>query len=405
MVPRPELTASERMASRVSPEDPTLRFMKDGTFHISIFEDLHFAEDDETDAKSRQVMSSILAVERTNFVVLNGDLVSGERTQKFNSSQYVVSAISPLVNEGYLWASAYGNHDSEINLDPKEDVFNTERRHRNCLTQSRVSGPEAGITNYYLPVFSHSAPNTSKPALILWFFDSKGGHYYQKSGEGGLSVKRRSWVDESVVEWFTSTKSKLKAEFGIVPSLAFYHIPVHAMLEYQQGGLHPHRNPGSNRESVNPQGTLGWSYDSQDMKFMKALVETEGLVAGFSGHDHLNDWCFKWDESLTEHGLTGNGMNLCYGRHTGYGGYGNLTRGSRQILLHEANLRDKTETWVRLEDGTISAHVTLNSTYSQDSYPAVTNSMGKKSIHVPDHLLSLFSLWVFFLIIWRSTPR
>lgn len=93
-----------------------------------------------------------------------------------------------------------------------------------------------------------------------------------------------------VVEWFTSTKSKLKAEFGIVPSLAFYHIPVHAMLEYQRGGLHPHRNPGSNRESVNPQGTLGWSYDSQDMKFMKALVETEGLVAGFSGHDHLNDW-------------------------------------------------------------------------------------------------------------------
>lgn len=95
-----------------------------------------------------------------------------------------------------------------------------------------------------------------------------------------------------VVEWFTETNTKLRKEYGkVVPSLAFYHIPAHAMLLGQQRGrLDPHLTPGANRERVNPQGTGDWKYDSQDVKFMEALLNTEGLIAGFSGHDHQNDW-------------------------------------------------------------------------------------------------------------------
>ncbi|OGE47456.1 hypothetical protein PENARI_c044G07091 [Penicillium arizonense] len=89
MVPGPNLKVSDRPGLKSPPEDRTLRFRKDGTFHIAVFEDLHFAE--------------------------------RERTLKSNYSKYVLSVISPLVNEGYLWASTYGNHDSEINLDPEED--------------------------------------------------------------------------------------------------------------------------------------------------------------------------------------------------------------------------------------------------------------------------------------------
>jgi hypothetical protein len=69
--------------------------------------------------------------------------------------------------------------------------------------------------------------------------------------------------------------------------------------------------------------------------------------------------------------LTGNGVNLCFGRRSGYGGYGNWMRGSRQILLNEKYSATKTETWVRLEDGSVSGKVTLNATYGQDEYPSV----------------------------------
>lgn len=72
--------------------------------------------------------------------------------------------------------------------------------------------------------------------------------------------------------------------------------------------------------------------------------------------------------------LTGNGLIMCFGRHSGYGGYGSWTRGSRQILLNESTLTTQTESWVRLEDGTISGQVTLNSTYGQDEYPVVADT-------------------------------
>lgn len=64
--------------------------------------------------------------------------------------------------------------------------------------------------------------------------------------------------------------------------------------------------------------------------------------------------------------LTGDGLNMCYGRRTGYGGYGDWARGSRQILLQENVPEVPVETWIRLEDGTDNGRMSFNSTYSQD---------------------------------------
>lgn len=75
--------------------------------------------------------------------------------------------------------------------------------------------------------------------------------------------------------------------------------------------------------------------------------------------------------------LKGDGIFLCFGRHSGYGGYGSWTRGSRQILLDERTLGSQTKTWIRLEDGTISGSITLNATYGQDSYPTVADTYTK----------------------------
>lgn len=90
---------------------------------------------------------------------------------------------------------------------------------------------------------------------------------------------------------------------------------------------------------------------------------------------------------------------MCYGRHTGYGGYGDLTRGGRQILLHQDNLKEDTETWIRLEDGSVQAHVTLNTTYGQDPYLGVTNGIGKVPTPADHSVLSW--LWVPIMMVWR----
>ena len=47
-------------------------------------------------------------------------------------------------------------------------------------------------------------------------------------------------------------------------------------------------------------------------------------------------------------------------------------RGGRQIVIDEAKLGDnEVDTWIRLEDGSVSGRITLNSTYGTDRYPIV----------------------------------
>lgn len=69
----------------------------------------------------------------------------------------------------------------------------------------------------------------------------------------------------------------------------------------------------------------------------------------------------------------GNGLNVCFGRHTGYGGYSEIMRGGRHIVVYENALGgdNAIETWNRLEDGEVSGRVMLNSTYGVDIYSRV----------------------------------
>jgi hypothetical protein len=153
--------------------------------------------DDKNDNETQKVMDTVLSSEDVQLVVLNGDLISGEATLASNSSSYIDRVVAPLVEHDLPWASTYGNHDSEANLDP-EEIFHREKNYTNSLTQRRVSGSTAGITNYYLPIFGHNASNDTTPAFILWFFDSQGGHYPMRKMENGTSIPRQDWVDDSV---------------------------------------------------------------------------------------------------------------------------------------------------------------------------------------------------------------
>ena len=82
----------------------------------------------------------------------------------------------------------------------------------------------------------------------------------------------------------------------------------------------------------------------------------------------------KWSQDLPNNSpANGNGLNLCFNRHSGYGGYSDWARGGRQIVIEEARFgKNVLDTWIRLEGGSISGRVSLNSTYGTDRYPAVT---------------------------------
>jgi hypothetical protein len=335
-----------------------------------------------SDVKSVKVINTILDVENPDLVVLNGDLITGENTHLENSTHYLDQIVAPLVERGVYWASTYGNHDCQFNLSRK-DLLERERTiyADYSMTKSMVNNPKAGVTNYVLPVYgSKSSGGDTAPRLLLWFFDSGGGNQFQKKDSKGATIPIPGLVDPSVANWFTATNAKLRSQYGkTIPSLAFVHIPIYAMAAFQQQGVDAHKEPGINDDDpLAPQAITNGTYTGKDIPFMQSLTATAGLKAIFSGHDHGDDWCFKWTGVLAGMSVRGNGMAVCFGRHSGYGGYGSWTRGARQIVLHENTLSKEVETYIRLEDKTVSGWVNLNATFGKDVYPAVKRTFTHK---------------------------
>ncbi|KAJ5475199.1 hypothetical protein N7539_008265 [Penicillium diatomitis] len=326
----------------------SLRFSEDGIFHISILEDLHFGENawdswgPEQDVNTVTVINRVLDKESPNLVVLNGDLITGENAFLENSTVYLDQMAGPLVDRGLAWASTYGNHNSSFNLS-RSDLLAREKRFANSRTEAMVSDHQAGVTNYYLPVYgsgAHHRERNDMPELLLWFFDSRGGVYYQKRDASGNEIPQPNWVDVSVVEWFQATNADLVQKHGKhIPSLVFVHIPINAALAVQtQHEVDSHKEPGINDDYPLAQQGQNWcasgeyggscSYAGQDELLMKALAQTHGVIGVFSGHDHGDTWCYKWDKAISGiRPVNEKGINLCFGSAYGLRGVRDLDSG------------------------------------------------------------------------------
>ncbi|KAG5951400.1 hypothetical protein E4U53_003185 [Claviceps sorghi] len=378
-----------------------LTFDEDGIFQISIFEDLHFGENAwdswgaQQDINSVKVLNRVLDAESPSLVVLNGDLITGENAYLENSTAYIDMIVGPLVQRRLPWASTYGNHDHSFNLSAR-GILARERAFPGCHTKSMVRGRNAGVSNYYLAVLPPGCTMATKtkhdcaPELLLWFFDSRGGVYFRERSATGSRVGQPDWVDVSVVRWYQATNARLRRRHGVIPSLAFVHIPTNASAALQQEhgrpSIHPRRQPGINDDYPLAAQAQGWCpdgrndpscpYGGQDLPFMQAVATTPGLIGLFSGHDHGATWCYKWDRLVPGMAVAGNGLNLCFGQHSGYGGYGNWIRGARQLRVSRRALAAgnwTADTWIRLESGAVVGSVSLNATYGTDVYPPTPN--------------------------------
>jgi calcineurin-like phosphoesterase family protein len=137
------------------------------------------------DARTAEVVKKVLERESSQLVVLNGDLISGYGTTADNATLYLDQVVAPIVELGLPWATTYGNHDNEA-YSNSTDLLRREKDYNNSLTKNMLpDNSEAGVSNYYLQVYSASG-NQDVPEVILWFFDSRGG------------AESRDWVDDSV---------------------------------------------------------------------------------------------------------------------------------------------------------------------------------------------------------------
>jgi hypothetical protein len=294
-----------------------LRVRPDNTFTIVQFTDTHFTNGAPEDEQTLALMSAILEAEQPDLVILTGDVIDGGRCTDPAAAWQL--AVSPIVARRLPWAAVYGNHDDEGRLD-RLGLMAVQQSIPGCLSQL---GPShiSGVGNYVLRIL---AAQGEQSVAHLYCIDS---HAYAQTDIGGYG-----WIRRDQIARYLHTSHELAEANGHIklPALAFFHIP---LPEYEQVWDF-HVCQGVKYEPIcAPRINTG---------FFAALHEAGDVLGTFVGHDHVNDFMGNL-----------HGIQLCYGRATGYNTYGRegMARGARMIRLTKG-VRSF-QTWLRLEGGEV----------------------------------------------------
>ncbi|KAI0659004.1 Metallo-dependent phosphatase [Cubamyces menziesii] len=349
------------------PFKPRLTFRPDGTFKITVFSDLHYGENPwdtwgpQQDANSTQLMNTVLEDEKPDYVVLNGDLITGENTFRQNSTTLIDEIVAPLNRLRIPFSSTHGNHDNEPNITHAEEIKREQLVAPLSYTRAApawADGEGYGPGTYWVPVYTRNTDRA--PSLILWFFDSRGGF-----SEGANSTALPDWVDESVADWITLTVSHMNAAWGPAEqvargSLVFVHIPPHA-VQALQPGLNSTQDPGLNADLLgegSTQATSDPANNGKDQPYWDAVnAQIKNLHGVISGHDHGNEWCKREPTK---------NVIFCFDKHSGYGGYSSAGwgHGVRNVVFRSPNPSVGPETWIRMQDGETHAHIIMDDSYN-----------------------------------------
>jgi len=318
---------------------PYLTFSQQGSFKIMQLTDMHLGEAQETDWGPRQdiktynLLSSLIPFEYPDLILLTGDQLTGNDCDE-NATAYYEHMGKFLETFGIPWALTFGNHDDADltrNLNGSSIEAKTKRPQlADALKVFPLSltkfGPSnvTGTTNFVLPI--HPADGASDEILSqIVLLDSGGG-----------SIPTR--FDTSQVDWFRE-----QLDLTPVPSVVFQHIPT---VEFKHD---EERCVGTQKDGV--------AYLTPDSGMMDTMERDPNVLLLAAGHNHGNDYCCRMDDT---------NLHLCFGRHSGYGGYTAVDRGARVYELKLAKnsgssnlraLKDGTKllwnSWVRLETGEV----------------------------------------------------
>ena len=328
-------------------------------FKILQFADLHFGENNTDDGYTLDFMDYMLSKEKPDFVIFSGDQISGFAAVSEERRKFLWHQILNVVAQvNVSFATIFGNHDDQpYRLDPlKLNHFANmamlsallglaaKGRHLKLTVNFSLfllpplllilllTSPRRSVRQRILEYERQRFPNlsytgqgppgvhgTSNYRVLLQSPGASAALYFLDSGGGwipeGLHPDQLAWLERLAADPAETEPRP--------PSLAFVHIPPQAFAGAYSGPAAagggcdggPPREPTSASPGSGP---------------LLAALRRAGARAVFAGHDHGNAWCCRRA-----------GVLLCYGRHSGYGGYdfdpdggrGGRTRGARVIAL------------------------------------------------------------------------
>jgi 3',5'-cyclic AMP phosphodiesterase CpdA len=261
-------------------------FNSSGGFRICQITDIHLDSTDllEEYGQTFALMRNAIRDTKPGLVVITGDIAWGKGTK-----QALVKLGEFFEETGTLWAPVLGNHDgskSDSEIETREQFAAVLLTLPNTLFELGEKGVD-GNGNYIITV-----GDENNPEWVLYLLDSHLVEFHP-----------------SQLQWYRDTSASFPAGHS---ELAFFHIPVPEYAEVWDYEI----TKGFNMEQVCPT-------DLNDGLFA-AMVRAGAMRGTFAGHDHINDF----EGTLR-------GIRLCYGRGSGYQGYGleGFAKGARIIDL------------------------------------------------------------------------
>ncbi|MGG1659237.1 metallophosphoesterase [Brevibacillus sp. NRS-1366] len=309
-----------------------LQFNSDGKFKVVQFNDTQ--DDERIDRRTVELMEKVLDDEKPDFVVLNGDNITGGCDTPLEMRQAINNVAQPMEQRGIKWAITYGNHDEDSTpnsgLDEK-DMLEIYMSYKYNLNTPGVKGI-TGTGNMNLLIQNSKK---KKAAFNLWLLDS--GRYAPKkiADQDFKGYPTWDWLRFDQVSWYYETSKKLEKQFDYkVPSLMFIHIPLweHRFMWYASvdGRTDDHHANAVKKHNIVGERNETESVGPINSGMFSAMLERGDVKGVFCGHDHVNTYVGNYY-----------GILLGYAGNTGFGTYGlegeerNRLRGARIFNLDE----------------------------------------------------------------------
>ncbi len=301
-------------------------FITDRDFKVLQITDVHLGGGFlcvENDEKSLNAVVTMITREKPDLVIATGDIAYPVPYQAgtFNNKSGAKEFAALMESLGVYWTVNFGNHDTEAysyyNRKAISEFYSDENL-KYCLYEAGPVGTVDGYGNHTIEV-------KNSKGIITQAFVMLDSHSYTDGDILGILWKYDN-IHDNQVEWYKSEIKRMNEEnlkiiktmpkgeqaelteaFGIVKSLAFFHIPLvemrDAWMEFQDNNFKDTEDFQYINGIIGETGKRVYCGVGEDDLF-EAMLEMDSTKAMFNGHDHLNNTTFKYKDIIFSYGYS-----------------------------------------------------------------------------------------------------
>ena len=279
----------------------------DKPFKILVTTDLHLCDDMELINKTLALLARHVEAEKPDLILFTGDVVLTDH-QQVDCIQFGRF----MEKMGIYWAYVFGNHEARAEKEyHKYLMLKNLTSFPHCL--SKFGDPSLfGYGNFFINILS--SETSIQQSIVMLDSGRNTSPTHNVENDAPAELKCYDFLKKGQIEWYKNNIINLEKEYGKFKSIMMMHI---ALCEYQEVmELDENENyvPTGKAEILygGMYESIGCSeFNSGMFKAIKELGSTQAVVVG---HDHINDFCAKYD-----------GVYLVYAQ---CGGYNTYTMGS-----------------------------------------------------------------------------